>query len=180
MTLKNLKIGLDIDDTLASFFDSYKEYFNTKKYPSRLKDHNITKNVVRVLKFDRDFWINLPVKNRISFIPELYCTARVCNKDWTKHWLRVNNFPQSPVYQIFGHGVNKAKFIKGKVDVFIDDSLLNFKLLNMSGVPCLLLDPEHKKAWNHSGRIHSLDKNEILEEYFLFKLRVLPYLQELI
>ena len=43
MTLKNLKIGLDIDDTLADFINSYKEYFNTNKYPSRLKEHNITK-----------------------------------------------------------------------------------------------------------------------------------------
>ena len=180
MILKNLKIGLDIDDTLADFFNSYKEYFNTKKYPNRLKDYNITKNVVRILKFDRDFWINLPIKNRISFVPELYCTSRVCNKNWTKRWLHINNFPPSPVYQIFGHGVNKAKLIKGKVDIFIDDSLINFMLLNMSGVPCLLLDDKNSKSWDYNGKIRSLDRNEILEEYFLFKHKVLPHFQELI
>lgn len=180
MTLQNLRIGLDIDDTLADFFSTYQEYFNTKKYPSRLKEHNITKNVVRILKFDRDFWINLPVKNRISFTPELYCTSRVCNKNWTKQWLRLNQFPSSPVYQIFGHGVNKAKLIKGKVDVFVDDSLINFQLLNMSGIPCLLLDETDSKPWDYDGKIYSLDINEILEEYFLFKHKVLPYFRELI
>lgn len=180
MTLKNLRIGLDIDDTLANFIDSYKEYFNTKKYPHRLKDHNITKNVVRVLKFDRDFWINLPVKNQINFKPELYCTSRVCNKLWTKRWLQMNNFPNSPVYQIFGHGTNKAKLIKGKVDIFVDDSLINFTLLNLSGVPCLLLDTKGTKDWDYNGKIHSLNLNEILEEYFLFKHKVLPYFQELV
>lgn len=180
MTLKSLRIGLDIDDTLADFFPEYQKYFNTKKYPHRLKEHNITKNVVRVLKFDRNFWINLPIKNVISFTPELYCTSRVCNKDWTKQWLRINNFPNSPVYQIFGHGVNKARLIKGKVDIFVDDSFINFKLLNMSGIPCLLLDQKGTKDWDYNGKIYSLELNEILEEYFLFKHRVLPYFKELI
>ena len=180
MISKNLRIGLDIDDTLADFFESYKEYFNTKKYPSRLKDHNITKNVVRILKFDRNFWVNLPIKNMITFVPELYCTSRVCNKEWTKKWLQTHGFPRKPVYQIFGHGVNKAKLIKGKVDIFVDDSLVNFKLLNMSGVPCLLLDGGHNRSWEYKGRIYSLDKSEILEEYLLFKHEVLPHFQELI
>lgn len=180
MTLKNLRIGLDIDDTLADFFNSYKEYFNTQKYPSRLKEHNITKNVVRILKFDREFWTGLPIKNRISFVPELYCTSRVCNKAWTKQWLRINNYPPSPVYQIFGHGVNKAKFIKGKVDIFIDDSFINFKMLNLAGIPCLLLDETDSKDWDYNGKIYSLDRNEILEEYFLFKHKVLPYIRELL
>ena len=180
MTLKNLRIGLDIDDTLASFISSYKEYFKTDKYPSRLKEENITKNVVRILKFNRDFWVNLPVRNRITFIPELYCTSRVCNKEWTKRWLALHGFPKRPVYQIFGHGVNKARLIKGKVDMFVDDSIVNFKLLNAAGVPCLLLDEYDTKDWDYEGKVYSLDLNEILEEYFLFKHKVLPYFQELI
>lgn len=180
MTLKNLRIGLDIDDTLATFFDTYKEYFNTKKYPSRLKEHNITKNVVRILKFDRDFWLNLPVKNRITFVPELYCTSRVCNKAWTKEWLNRNMFPRRPVYQVFGHGMDKSRYIKGKVDIFVDDSLTNFIALNLSGIPCLLLDNGRNDWWEHDGRIFSLDKNEILEEYFRFKHRVLPHFEELV
>ena len=180
MTLSSLRIGLDIDDTLANFTDSYKYYFNTKKYPHRLSEKNMTKNVVRVLKFDRNFWINLPIKNIINFVPELYCTSRVCNKEWTKRWLAENGFPKRPVYQIYGHGVNKAKFIKGKVDIFVDDSLMNFILLNQSGVPCLLLDTPTNRSWEHRGRIYSLERNEILEEYFLFKHAVLPNFQELL
>lgn len=180
MTLSSLRIGLDIDDTLADFINSYRHYFNTKKYPYRLSEKHITRNVVRVLKFDRNFWINLPIKNVIDFIPELYCTARVCNKEWTKQWITQNGFPKRPVYQIFGHGVNKAKFIKGRVDIFVDDSLVNFTLLNQSGVPCLLLDTPYNQSWEYGGRVYSLNRNEILEEYFLFKHGVFPYFDELI
>ena len=53
-------------------------------------------------------------------------------------------------------------------------------MLNMSGVPCLLLDQKGNKGWEYNGVIHSLDRNEILEEYFLFKHKVLPYFHELI
>jgi len=163
------KIGLDIDDTLARFFDSYKEYFNTKKYPARLKEPNITKNVVRILKFDKDFWLNLPVKHTCNFIPTLYCTSRVCNKDWSKKWLLDNGFPNSPVHQIFGHKVSKVPRIKGKVDLFIDDSLHNFIDLNLSGIPCLLIDSEYNQWWKNGGRIHSLDIEEISEVFNDFK-----------
>lgn len=174
------KIGLDIDDTLASFFDRYKVYFDTKKHPARLKEPNVTKNVVRVLKFDRDFWLDLPVKHTCNFIPELYCTSRVCNKLWTKEWLRRNGFPNSPVHQIFGHKVSKVPRIKGKVDLFIDDSLHNFIDLNLAGIPCLLIDSEYNKWWKHSGRVHSLDINEILEVFNDFKNNEFPNFKDLI
>jgi len=164
-----LKIGLDIDDTLARFFDSYKEYFNTKKYPSRLKEPNVTKNVVRILKFDRDFWLNLPVKHTCNFEPELYCTSRVCNKDWSKKWLIDHGFPNRPVHQIFGHKVSKVPRVKGKIDLFIDDSMHNFIDLNLAGIPCLLIDSDNNQWWKHGGRIHSLDEEEILEVFNKFK-----------
>ena len=163
------KIGLDIDDTLAGFFDAYKQRFDTDRYPERLKEPNVTKNVARVLKFDREFWLNLPVKHTCNFIPTLYCTSRVCNKDWSKRWLAKHGFPSSPLYQIFGHKVSKAPRIKGRVDLFIDDSTRNFIDLNLSGIPCLLIDSEYNQWWKNGGRIHSLDIEEISEVFNDFK-----------
>lgn len=51
-------------------------------------------------------------KNRINFIPELYCTKRVCNKDYSKTWLRNNGYPNKPIYQVLYQRANKARYIK--------------------------------------------------------------------
>ena len=117
-----LRIGLDIDDVLGDFMGWYKRRFECDKYPHRLKEHIITRNVQKILRTDKSFWIGLPVISKPDFEPTLYCTKRVNPKKWTKLWLRLNNFPDKPVYQLFSQSGNKADLIKGRVDVFIDDS----------------------------------------------------------
>lgn len=51
-------------------------------------------------------------KNKINFIPELYCTKRVCNKDYSKTWLKNNGYPSKPIYQVLCQRANKARYIK--------------------------------------------------------------------
>ena len=60
---------------------------------------------------------------------------------------------------------NKADMIKGKVDIFIDDSISNFEMLNKSGVPCLLIDAPHNRNYNTSHRIYDLRYETILNKY---------------
>lgn len=160
-----LRIGLDLDDCLCEFWESYCLFYHTDKNPRHLKDSQITKNVVRELKFNRRFWLSLPVKNTLDFTPTLYCTARVNNKVWTKKWLTNNGFPNSPVYQMYGHRVDKSKRIKGKIDVFIDDSVYNMIQLNLSGIPCLLYDTPRNQEWGDIGRVKSLDYETIEKSY---------------
>lgn len=170
-----LKCGLDIDDTLCEFMGSY-----TNRFGSPKSDFEITKNVEQVLKYDKEFWLSLPVINPINFVPELYCTKRVNNKRWTKQWLMENGFPDKPVYQVLYQHGNKANFIKGRVDVFVDDSVRNFIQLNLSGVPCLLLNKEYNQDWGPIGRIYSLDKEEIEDTYHLFMDTVFQDFQNLL
>lgn len=158
----HLRIGLDIDDVLADFMSTYLYKFGEPK-----RDFEITKNVQRILIKDKDFWVNLPVLNKPNFTPELYCTKRVNSKAWTKYWLKTHNFPKRPVYQIYSQHSNKADYIKGRVDLFIDDSLFNFKAMNCAGVPCLLMDRPYNEHWGPIGRIYSLDKEEIIDTYYL-------------
>ncbi len=80
--LENIRIGLDIDDCLADFWGAYIARFGQPK-----SDFEITKNVERILKNDRNFWLNLPKLRDLDFEPTLYCTKRVNNKAWTKKWL---------------------------------------------------------------------------------------------
>ena len=97
-----------------------------------------------------------------------------------KQYLEKHNFPNKPVYQVFYQHGNKADYVKGKVDVFVDDSISNFIKLNMSGVPCLLMDAKNNQSWGPIGRIYSLNFDEIEETYHLFKETMFPFFKELI
>lgn len=158
-----LRIGLDIDDTICDFIGPYLKRFN-----SPVEDSEITKNVSRVLIHDREFWMSLPVINIPNFTPELYCTKRIHSKEWSKEYLVNNNIPVAPIYQVYCQNTPKSSRIKGRVDVFIDDSISNFIELNKSGVPCLLIDSPRNRSWGPIGRIYSLNKDEIEDCYELF------------
>ena len=73
------------------------------------------------------------------------------------------------IYQVFCQVDNKARYIKGRIDVFVDDSINNFIQMNCSGVPCLLMDTKYNQSWGPIGRIYTLDYNEIEESYYLMK-----------
>lgn len=179
-SFKSLRIGLDIDDVLADFKGAYCKYFDTDNNPKMLVNNTITRNVHRVLKDNKDFWINLELIQTPNFVPELFCTKRINNKRWTKQWLENNGFPNRPVYQMYSQSGNKATMIKGRVDVFIDDSISNMITMNMSGVPCLLMDTSYNEDWGPIGRIYTLDKDEILDTYYLFMDTVFPNFRNLL
>jgi 5'(3')-deoxyribonucleotidase len=166
-----IRIGLDIDDVLADFWGGYCKYFDTNNNPEMLENYTITKNVERILKHDRNFWINLEVVDFPNFVPTLYCTKRVNNKVWTRKFLEINGFPIKPIYQIFTQSKNKADLIKGRVDIFIDDSLRNVIQCNKEGLPTLLYNTERTKDFP-MFKIFSLDKEEIIDTYVFMKNNV--------
>ena len=158
-----LKISLDLDDTVNLWMQPYLDKFGIPK-----TDQEITKNIRYKLLKDKDFWLNLPIKNTPNFIPVQYTTARLVNKSITKEYLRRNNLPESPIYQVLGYGLSKAKMLKGRVDVHIDDSLKVFIDLNTKGIPCLLMDSPYNQEWGPIGRVYTLNLEEIEEVYSLF------------
>lgn len=158
---KKLRIGLDIDDTLAGFSQGYLERFG--KWPK--VDWAITRNVNNILIKEREFWLGLPVLRKPDFEPRLYCSCRINNKRWTKRFLQDHGFPNSPLYQIPGYHLSKAAILKGKVDVFIDDSIRIFEELNSKGIPCLLIDAPQNQNYKTEYRIHSLQYSEIENAY---------------
>lgn len=164
MTKENLKIGLDIDDTVVYWMDAYLDRFGNPK-----NDFEVTKRVQNVLKYDKNFWMNLSIKNVPDFNPTLYCTARVIKKDWTRQYITEHQLPKAPIYQVYGYGLSKVNHIKGRVDVFIDDSVHHFIDLNKHGVCCLLMDSEFNRHFETPYRIHSLNLDEIFEIYHAMK-----------
>lgn len=171
-----LKISLDLDGTIVDFNNHYISKFGMPK-----NDLEITKNVMGVLRKDKEFWMTQPLLNTPNFIPHCYCTARVISKEWIKEQLRMSLLPKAPIYQVFGVSLSKAPQLKRSgAAVHIDDSLYVFKDLNSKGIPCLLLDSSNNKEWGPIGRIYSLDKEEIEETYHLFKDTMFPYFKDLI
>jgi uncharacterized HAD superfamily protein len=170
-----LRIGLDCDDTCNYWYELYVDRFGPPK-----DDATITRHVTRILSKDRDFWLNLPPKHKPDFDVALYCTKRVSPKAWTKKWLEEHDYPKAPIYQVFSQGKNKADLIKGRVDVFVDDSLRNFIALNLAGVPCLLMDSPNNQHWGPIGRVYSLREAEIQEVYELFMNTVFPNFRNLL
>lgn len=170
-----MRIGLDIDNVIADFDYGYINRFG--KYPKC--DWAITRNVNNILIKEREFWLNLPILRLPNFTPKLFCSARVNNKRWTKQYL-LNNGLTSPLYQIPGYKLSKYPTLKGKVDVFIDDSLKNFIDLNLNGIPCLLMDSSNNQSWGPIGRIYSLNIEEIVNTYELFMSTIFDNFKNLI
>jgi hypothetical protein len=139
-----------------------------QKFGTPKNDFEITKNVRVKLMKDKEFWMTLPIKNRPNFIPAQYTTARIIPKQWIKQFIRENGLSNVPVYQVRGVSLSKAKMLKGRVDLHIDDSIKVFKDLNSKGIPCLLIDSPYNREWGPIGRVYSLDIDEIIETYNLF------------
>lgn len=158
----HLRIGSDADGCIDDFWNPYIKRFG---YPKN--DFEITKNVQQKLSRDKEFWINLPVLHRMNFIPTLFCTKRTSLKSYLRQWLEENDFPIAPIYQVLYQYGSKAPYIKGRVDVFVDDSVSNFLDMNKSGVPCLLMDNPSNRHLGPMLRIHSLQREEIEDVYWL-------------
>ena len=161
--MKQLKIALDLDDTIFDFFGEYKKLFPGEH---NLVSSKITKNVYK-LKENKSFWENLPILERPNFEPYIYATKRINSKVYTKNCLIKYNLPIKPIYQIYHQLGNKANIIKGHCDVLIDDSITNVMQAINSGLPALIIDRPHNQTDDPVFRIYSLDLEEIIEAYKL-------------
>ena len=167
---KELRIALDLDDTIFDFLGEYIKLFPGKK---NLINHTITKNVVS-LKHNKQFWENLPLLEKPNFEPYIYATKRINSKVYTRNCLSKYGLPIKPIYQMYYQHGNKADIIKGKCDVLIDDSVNNVIKAIESGIPALIIDRPHNQTDDPLFRIYSLDIDEILFAYEL-ELRTLGW-----
>ena len=158
---KQLRIALDLDDTIFSFLSSYRILFPRER---DMIDHIITRNVVKLRK-NKEFWENLPLLERPNFEPHIYATKRINSKKYTRNCLIKYGLPIKPIYQMYYQHGNKADMIKGRCDVLIDDSISNVEKAIQSGLPSLLIDRPHNRHVYSKYRIYHLDINEIEEAY---------------
>jgi len=156
--MRQLRIALDIDDTLSNFSEEYAIFCNDPT----LK--NITKNVY-YLRNHKDFWENLKVIHYPDFVPHVYCTRRINSKRFTKNWLLKNNLPDRPVYQIYSQTKNKADVLRGRCDLLIDDDFNNVLQCINSNFPALLIHSQRNKDICTPYKIYELKYKEIEKKY---------------
>lgn len=160
---KQLRVACDLDDTIFNFLGAYRELFPKE---SDLESSIITKNVEK-LRYNKDFWENLPLLEVPNFEPHIYATKRINRKEYTRNCLAKYGLPIKPIYQMYYQLGNKADMIKGRCDVLIDDSISNVKMAINSGLPALLIDRPHNQNGDPMFRIYSLDIEEIRFAYEL-------------
>lgn len=160
---KNLRIALDLDDTVFDFWNAYAELFPGKH---NLVDSTITKNVYK-LRHNKQFWENLDLLEKPNFEPHIYATKRINSKSYTKNCLNKHGLPIKPIYQMYYQYGNKADMIKGRCDILIDDSVSNVMKAINSGLPALIIDRPHNQTGSPLFRIYNLDIEEIKFAYDL-------------
>lgn len=159
---KPLNIYLDIDDVIFSWYEAYAKAFNTKTPKSWLNSKLMLRRL-QILAKNKDFWLNLPIKNKPNFQPTGFVSARGIPKTWTKESLKINNIPgRSNVHQVHW-GQSKVSLLKElNCNIFIDDKIETFRECNKNGIFCLLMDAEHNRKVKTKYRIYDLDINNII------------------
>jgi len=162
-----LNIILDIDGCEADFVTSFEEFFSVNII--ELSEIEVTERV-ESLKRNTKFWTSLKKLNDLDFTPRAYCTARINSKYSTKKWLRLNDLPLSPVYQVKGYKLSKVPQLKripttSEYKVFIDDSWKNVQDALDAGIPALLYDTPFNQSIETKLRIKSLDLKTICHAF---------------
>lgn len=140
-------VALDLDDTVFDFLNSYEKRFNTKVSDFWSGDYNMSNNL-KILQNDKDFWINLPVKNVPTFEVDYYITARSIPDEWTEESIQRNNLPKAPVLSVPWNESKIDLLKKLGVKIFIDDKFNTFKECLDAGIFCYLMDAPHNRHYN--------------------------------
>lgn len=156
--MHNTIIGLDLDDTVFDFLGSYEERFGVKLSDYWSSDYNMSENL-KQLQNDKDFWVNMPIKNIPPIEVDYYVTARSIPVEWTMEAIQKNNLPKAKVYTL-PWNVSKIDTLKSLgINVFVDDKYATFKECIDSGIFCYLIDAQHNKHYDVGHhRIYSLDE----------------------
>jgi hypothetical protein len=164
------KIGLDIDEVICSFLNSWMPKYGVDEFPnSWWFDRKIKERFeeMRVKGELNDFYLNMKpliTGEDLPFEPHCYITSRPVSKEITEQWLDKYGFPTKPVYTV---DINHSKVQIAKeagIEIFIDDSYDNFLELNQNGIFCYLFTQKHNLKYNVGHmRLNSLKELPLLK-----------------
>ena len=150
-------IGLDLDDTVFDFLGAYQKRFGVELSDYWSADYNMGDNLKK-LQEDKDFWVNLSVKDTPPVEVDYYVTARSIPIEWTMEAIQKNNLPKAKVISL-PWNVSKIDTLKELgITIFCDDKYQTFKECLNAGIFCYLIDAPHNKHYDVGHhRIKSLE-----------------------
>lgn len=157
-----LRCALDLDDTCIQWKSIHEQFFNCKVNKKNQK--KISKQVDS-LRYNKEFWTNLPLLEKPDFEPAVYATKRINPESYTIESLKRNGLPIRPIVQFYKQSDNKATKLFDIADVLIDDSWFNVQQCLSLGFPALLITRSHNKWVKTKYRISHLKYTEIELKY---------------
>lgn len=140
-------VCVDLDDCIFDFIGAYESRFGVKTSDYWNGDYNMGENL-KTLQQDKDFWVNMPVKNIPSFEVDYYVTARSIPVEWTQEAIQKNNLPKAKIYSL-PWNVSKIDTLKQlDTDVMIDDKYETYKECLNAGIFCYLMNSPTNKHYD--------------------------------
>lgn len=169
-TLRNLRVGLDVDEVLADFVGGWCSFHGMDRGTGAVHwkfDRHIEKRFESMKEAGtlEPFYLSLkPLLNpsELGFEPACYITARPVDTAVTERWLDLHGFPAAPVVTV-GMGQSKIEAARThKLNIVIDDNFHNFVELNASGIFCYLWSASHNEKYDvghkrlNKARLHEI------------------------
>ena len=151
-------ICCDLDDVVFDFCGAYESRFGVKLSDYWNGDYDMRDNL-EMLKQDKDFWVNMPVKTKIPFEINYYVTARSIPIEWTQEAIQKNNLPKAKIYSLAWNESKIDTLKKLNCSIMLDDKYQTFKECKQNGIFCYLISTPanmHYDVGHH--RIENLEQ----------------------
>lgn len=107
-----LNIYLDIDDVIFKWNKCFAIRYNITQHKSWVVSDLMNRRITTIEK-EKDFWLDLDVKNIPNFTPKGYVSVRNIPKTWTYESLKKHNIPgRSNIHHMtYSHPLKKGGFL---------------------------------------------------------------------
>ena len=171
--MKTVKIALDIDDVLASFYQGMCEMYNQPEKHCDIWCPVANDWIVKMfpeVELEPRFWMNLPrvsSPEAINFEVAAYITSSPQKMlKVREQWLENNRFPKANIY----HAKNKSLLMKKLgIDVLVDDKISTVKAVNKAGLLGIQFKPPYmSQEYNDSSKVitHLSQVQQVIENHF--------------
>jgi uncharacterized HAD superfamily protein len=151
--LPKKRVGLDIDQVICDWTNPWCEKYG-KCVPSTFYFHKGLQEEFDRLKKTGElqkFYLELPAMvdpHTLHFEPEVYITHRPVDNDVTEQWLDKHGFPIKPIILVKSREDKVLAAKEFKLDIFVDDNIDTFRMMNAKGIACYLMDAAHNKKYD--------------------------------